>query len=646
MFKPVPMMRVSAVVLQRDQRAVLKDWGRLGTVQLMPSRAGTDTAQLAPRDYTSELTHCEHLLARAAGLRQALGMAEGQKAPERLELILAEAERQFGAIEAQAGELLERRAGLVRHLAELSAVREQVSKYAGLELPLDEPGHFDFLHFITGSLPAENLAGLKLGEHVALLPLAKENKRQSLVVMTTRSERAALDEALEAAGFQAERLPGAEGATADSLCEQSRREQETVGGELLEVNEQVRRLAGEAAQPLATLERLAALERRLLEAEQMVSRTESAAWLSGWVPRADVPALERRLGELTQGRCVLEAHSPIEVPEEQVPVLLRHPRLLRPFEGLVAAYGLPTYRELEPTLFVAVSFVLMFGMMFGDAGEGAVLALGGAVAVLAGSTSKVRDVGWVVLFGGLSSIAFGVAYGSYFGLTQLRKYALWHDPLQGHPMDLMYGAIGLGVVLMSLGLVLNVVNRFRRGDVLGGLLSKFGVAGMLFYWGALALLTQHAALQSRGLVNMALALFLGLPLLGWALQGPLVYALRPCAAEPSERAGGLLGALTESLLGAFEAVLSFLANTVSFVRLAAYAMSHAALLVATFAVAAEVERASRAGSVLIIIAGNLVAIVLEGLIASVQALRLEYYEFFGKFFSGAGQPFKPFQLYA
>jgi V/A-type H+/Na+-transporting ATPase subunit I len=137
-----------------------------------------------------------------------------------------------------------------------------------------------------------------------------------------------------------------------------------------------------------------------------------------------------------------------------------------------------------------------------------------------------------------------------------------------------------------------------------------------------------------------------LPLLGWALQGPLVYALRPCAAEPSERAGGLLGALTESLLGAFEAVLSFLANTVSFVRLAAYAMSHAALLVATFAVAAEVERASRAGSVLIIIAGNLVAIVLEGLIASVQALRLEYYEFFGKFFSGAGQPFKPFQLYA
>jgi V/A-type H+-transporting ATPase subunit I len=120
--------------------------------------------------------------------------------------------------------------------------------------------------------------------------------------------------------------------------------------------------------------------------------------------------------------------------------------------------------------------------------------------------------------------------------------------------------------------------------------------------------------------------------------------LRRHPRDPARGGDGLFGALAESLVGAFEAVLSYLANTVSFVRLAAYALSHAALLMAAFMLAAEVQRASLAGSVLIIIIGNLVAIVLEGVIASVQALRLEYYEFFGKFFSGAGQAFKPFQL--
>ncbi len=109
----------------------------------------------------------------------------------------------------------------------------------------------------------------------------------------------------------------------------------------------------------------------------------------------------------------------------------------------------------------------------------------------------------------------------------------------------------------------------------------------------------------------------------------------------------MAAAITESLVSAFEGVLLYFANTVSFVRLAAYAMSHAALLMATFMLAAEVGRLPTGGpvlSVLVVVLGNLVAIFLEGIVASVQALRLEYYEFFGKFFSGEGKPYKPFCL--
>jgi V/A-type H+-transporting ATPase subunit I len=139
------------------------------------------------------------------------------------------------------------------------------------------------------------------------------------------------------------------------------------------------------------------------------------------------------------------------------------------------------------------------------------------------------------------------------------------------------------------------------------------------------------------------------PVVGWALKEPFEYFAQRQAGHPVEPGAGLFASITESLVGAFEAVLSYLANTISFVRLAAYAMSHAALLVAAFMMADAVRHFSVGGgvlSVLVIILGNLVAIVLEGIIASVQALRLEYYEFFGKFFSGRGQPFTPFRLIA
>jgi V/A-type H+-transporting ATPase subunit I len=389
------------------------------------------------------------------------------------------------------------------------------------------------------------------------------------------------------------------------------------------------------------------MECRLLDASQKFPRTEAAILIAGWVPADHVAALERRIGETTGGRYALQTSLPDASTQEQIPVLLKHSWLLRPFEMLVSTYGLPNYQELEPTFFVALSYIVMFGMMFGDAGHGMVLAAGGLIALFAGKSQKVRDLGVLLLCGGSSSIIFGVVYGSYFGIEVFKKYALWHDPLEGDLMRLMYCAIGIGIVMISIGLILNVVNRFRRGDIIGGILDKFGLVGLLFYWGTLVLLMNGAAIQSRGLMGVSVILFVVVPIVGWSLKEPIEYFLSHGVDKHTEASGGLAGAIMESCVGAFEAVLSYLANTISFVRLAAYAMSHAALLFAAFMLAAVVRDIPFGGglwSLLVIILGNLVAIVLEGIIASVQALRLEYYEFFGKFFSGNGQPFEPFLL--
>lgn len=650
MFRPVPMMRLSVVILEQDQRTVLRDLGQLGAVQLVRTRASPDTAPLAPYDRNEELARCDRLLVRVAALRQLLEILPGLEKNAKLEVMtFEEAEQAMQLMEARAGDLLQHRERLLQRWGELTAVWEKVSRYRGSEIPLDQFDQYSFLHFVTGSLPAENLEKLQksVGENVALLPLSEQEGRQPLIAMTTRQGRLALESALQQANFHREMLPAVEGATVDTISAESEREREQVSAALEPVNAGLQTFAAQYARPLAEIERLATIERRLLEAGQNFPRTEAAVLLTGWAPTYAAPMLDQRLRRITHGRCAIETTAPETLPEEQIPILLRHPRLLRPFEMLVTAYGLPRYRELEPTLFVALSYVLMFGMMFGDVGHGGLLAMGGLIALLTGRTTKLRDAGLLLLFGGLSSMAFGFVYGSCFGLAQFKPCALWHDPLEGDPMRLMYGAIGIGIVMISLGLILNIINRFRRGDVLGGFLDKFGVLGAVFYWGALALVTKYAAIQSRGLVKLAVILFLVLPMAGWALKEPIKYFVSRRGGHPVEPGGGLFAAITESLVGAFEGVLSYLANTISFVRLAAYAMSHAALLVAAFMMAAEVKHLSFGGtalSVLVIILGNLVAIVLEGIIASVQALRLEYYEFFGKFFSGGGQAFTPFRL--
>ena len=650
MFKPVPMSLASILILDRDERAVLRMLGRLGVLQLTRTPDGPDNAPLLSPDRSRELAQCDRLISRVQELRRSLEMESDFKpALSSMELSLTQAGERIAGLEKAADGLLKKRQLLAKRARELESLGQQLSDYRGLEIPLDQPDEASFLHFVTGSLPPENLKKLQsnIGSNVGLLPLPPQKDRQPLMILTTRQGRPALEKALRQAGFHIETLPVVAAKTVDTMSDDSRLEQARVAAKLERLDAGRRMLAEKFSQPLAEIQFAVETERRLIEAGQNSSRTESAVLLTGWIPSADSTELENRLREITSGRCVINSVVPQNSLDEKIPVLLWHPRWLRPFEMLVTAYGLPQYRELEPTLLVALSYVLMFGMMFGDVGHGAVLVLGGLAALFAGGNAQTRNVGRLLMFSGASSMIFGALYGSYFGLEVFKKFALWRDPLEGDPMSLMAGAIGIGIVMISLGLVLNIINRFRRGDFIGGFLGRFGVAGAVFYWGTLALLMKFNAVQASGWIVPMMIVFLALPIIGWMLKEPLEIFSRLRVGKPIEPGAGIVAAFAASFVGAFEGVLGYFANTVSFVRLAAYAMSHAALLLAAFLMADAVKHIPFAGtslSVMIVILGNVVAIALEGVVASVQALRLEYYEFFGKFFSGGGQPFKPFRL--
>lgn len=651
MFRAVPMTRIHAVVLARDERAVLKGLGRLGAVQLTRFPSGEDIPSMATADNAGEMERYEGIRARLQELHQSLNIPALTGEFRGAEMTPEQAEKELRDMEERSSDLLGLRRGITQQLKDLASLREQIASYCGSDVPLDDPGQFSFLHFVTGRLPEGNLGdlGRDIGDNAAIVPLTRQGGWQSLMAVTTRKGRPDLEKILREAEFQHEALPVFKGKTVDRLYEEGQEEQEKLTVQMEEVNGKLGALAEEFVPSLGRIESFVDTEYRLLDASRTFPRTGAAVLIEGWVPAEETADVERHMDEITGGRYVLETTPPDVSSDQQVPVLLKHPRLLRPFEMLVSTYGLPNYRELEPTLFVAISYVLMFGVMFGDAGHGLVLVMCGLAALCAGKSQKLRDLAILFIFAGASSIISGVVYGSYFGIEAFKKYAIWHDPLEGDPMKLMYATIGIGIAMISLGIIFNVINRFRKGDIIGGILDKFGLAGLLFYWGTLAILIGGEAIRSRGLMTVCIILFFAAPIAGWAFRGPIEFYMHREEHEASGVSGGPIGAIMESFVEAFEAVLSYLANTISFVRLAAYAMSHAALLFASFMLAEVVREIPFGGSVwalLVIIGGNLVAIVLEGIIASVQALRLEYYEFFGKFFSGSGQPFEPFCLAA
>ena len=289
----------------------------------------------------------------------------------------------------------------------------------------------------------------------------------------------------------------------------------------------------------------------------------------------------------------------------------------------------------------------MFGMMFGDVGHGGLLALAGLVRLAEEPASRIRDFGILLTFNGLSSAAFGAIYGSYFGIPAPEGIRPVARPVGRQPDGADAAGHRHGHRVDEPRAVLNIVNRLRHRGWVDGVLGKFGIMGVVFYWGALALVAKAAAIRAQGWWTLALVVFLGMPILCWALKEPLELLLCRRAGHVASRAAAWLAAI-HGIAGRRIRGRAALPRQHRQLRAAGRLRHEPRRPAHGHLHAGGGGRAPRsrrpALSVLVVVLGNLVAILLEGIVASVQALRLEYYEFFGKFFSGEGKPFKPFCL--
>jgi V/A-type H+-transporting ATPase subunit I len=346
----------------------------------------------------------------------------------------------------------------------------------------------------------------------------------------------------------------------------------------------------------------------------------------GWTPDAALPALAGRLAEV--GASVVKLQPP---SGEDPPTLLQPRRVTGSFRPLLNAYGVLPYSDIDPTGFAAVAFVLMFGMMFGDVGHGAILVAIGlffARAVKA-KYRPMRPAAPLLVACGISGMTFGLLYGEFFGPTGIIE-PLWLNPLE-EPLVLFAAAVIFGAALLAISYLLGTVNRWRETGPGTALYASSGLAGTSVF-------IAIAAVVVGLLTGVTGWYLLALVLAGIGLALLFVGAY-------SEAGGGSIGT-TLAVVNVFETTLRIVSSGVSFVRLAAFGMMHAALslVIWTGTVALAEYAWGWPFAIALFVVGTALAIALEALVAGIQALRLEYYEMFSRVFSGEGRVFLPFEV--
>lgn len=380
-----------------------------------------------------------------------------------------------------------------------------------------------------------------------------------------------------------------------------------------------------------------ASRRAWLKYRSVCARTRGCAGVSfgrfymvGWVPSDQAEAFENEFEAEPGFSCV--AAEPGEMKDyARPPVRVRERRIQRVMTPLMKMYGLPAYGTVDPRIFMVVTYSLFFGMMFGDAGQGALLALLGFVLFKKTGAWLWRIIGIC----GCSAVAFGLFYGSVFGMEDLLPWGGFYPLASENIMPLLLAGAVLGAVVLTICMILNIVNSFRQEDLKSALFSANGAAGLVLYIAVMAAVACAYTGAADLFKGWYISLFILIPVLLMWFGDPLAKKLQGRRDWKPESWGMFL---VEGFFDIFEAAISYMSNTLSFLRLGAFAISHAGMMMV---VSMLCRNMAAVGTVTVMVLGNILVAALEAALSSIQIIRLEFYEIFGRFYISGGHPFEP-----
>ncbi|NCB73833.1 MAG: hypothetical protein EOM51_03695 [Clostridia bacterium] len=353
-------------------------------------------------------------------------------------------------------------------------------------------------------------------------------------------------------------------------------------------------------------------------------RRHGRFYIIGWIPKELSEAFVKESEAFDGFSCFLTA--PKEMKENPPPVKFKKGILSDIYQPFLEMYGLPASGELDPRLFMAITYTIIFGIMFGDVGQGL------SIAIIGFLLWKKKGVwlGRIVSLCGVSAVCFGLAYGSVFGSEKLLPWG-FKVLEDGNTMKILLVAVGIGVALIIICMIMNIITGIRQRDVKKIFFSPNGVAGFVFYMG-LAVAVIFMAVLKKNIFTLPFIIgVVVVPLLLIFAATPLSKLLTGQKDWKPESVGMFF---VEGFFEMFETLLSYVSNTISFLRIGAYAISHAGMMLVVYLLSNNTNIAG-------IIFGNILVTGLETVLVCIQVMRLEYYEMFGRFYNGGGVKFSP-----
>lgn len=644
MFKPQAMDKVELIIPEHEVVRTTEALAASGvfhhipTPQLttgLPSR-GIDEWQT----WTTDLVALER---RILIVMEELKINEGLPPTETPHIIEPRvAQRDIERLEHEAETPIRELEAARRRLIQLQKYISQLAPIADLDVDMGTLRGLRYTFAMLGSMPIANIERLESSlEHIpfVLVTLRHEEHLATVMLFGLQQDAAVLNRAARSAYLNPLITPEDYRGTPAQAIAALQAGIERTRQHIAEYEMEIERLHEMRVRHLNHLLWRVRASHALARTITGYNHLQHTYLVNGWVPTEAHARLEQAIAKVSD-KVIIEGIKLRQEDSGHIPVALKNPPLISGFQSLVTMYGQPCYEELDPTPILALTFPLVFGLMFGDVGHGLLLLLVGLLL----ASRKIRGLqgaaglGFVVALCGASATLFGALYGSLFGFEDVFE-ALWFRPIN-RITDILIFAIGVGVMLLSAGMIYNMINA-ALGRHWGRLLfNRNGLSGLIFYWSLLGIAASAfgVAMPIPVSVLAIVALFAGIGLTFAEFFERLVENHRPLIEE------GLGSYIPLAVFELLETLITLFSNTLSYVRMGAFAVAHGALSLVVFIIA---EVLGAKGSVvywIVVILGNLFVIGFEGMIVGIQTLRLEYYELFSKFFSGGGTPFLPLSL--
>jgi len=667
MARTTPMRLVELMVLKQDISSVIEFLGKKGNFQFQTKYSSTISESEASRKLNTFGDTFQRLQQAKVFLNANISIDDD---------FLKIASRPNSDDEKSAAKFLDevdilrkKEIELGDELKRVKDANDEAHSFANLKVPFEDLDHLSFLSLRIGRVEPSVIEELKfaVGSRAVIIPLADEdsNDKSKILAASSKKARFSLDSELKKFGFIGMEIPeNFKGVPDDVLLSLKNQLVESQKAYDLIEEEKVN-LTKTHKDLLKKLLASYSIGTQIVETQNSLESTNLVYRMTGWIPEKDAHSMMKELGDLTDGRTAIRIYNPTEVPSiingsEKVPVKLHHGKVVSAFERMIFSYGSPLYGTIDPTPFVAIFFTVLFGIMFGDLGQGLVFLLVGILMakkiIKFGNWGKFAPIFMCI---GISSSIMGFLEGEFFANTHVllpissaiksafgvtNPEAL-HEPLFSlefwaaenpiEPIFLIFGiTIGLGFVINSIGLIINFINKISQKKLGSAFFGKTGLAGALFFWYVVFFAIRLAAFDHSPVLFDWI--FIGITLFFSAFGEPferLFDGHRPVVEN------GIGALLIGGVVELIEVISTYLSNSISFVRVGAFALAHAVL---GYIISSMVAIAPPAGAIAIAIVGNAIVIVLEGMIVAIQVIRLQYYEFFSKFFNETGREFKPF----